>query len=191
MASVRGRPIAREPNEIGLQNFIEALRSLLVEVQHLHAHELDAYYLEESIEHMEDAIGTLQLLANNDVLRYDETDDRVLQDFRTITQTVLRYCREINRLLHTLLEAAPEVHHTAFECQTVVAGRGRPFILVHREQIEFLHEVHFSWVKIASILGITESTLRRRRAELCIDDDQQDWSQMSGNRLGIIILLYI
>ena len=46
-----------------------------------------------------------------------------------------------------------------FACPTTkFTGAGRPVIVIEREQIEFLCELHFSWVKIASLLGIGEST---------------------------------
>ena len=46
-------------------------------------------------------------------------------------------------------------------CRTV----GRPRIPVDLEDVEFLHSLRFSWVQIADILGISQSTLYRRLDE--------------------------
>ena len=65
-------------------------------------------------------------------------------------------------------------------------GPGRHALVVQREQVEFLRELHFSWAKIARILGISESTLRRRREHLQLcshNDDDQNFSEISGNHL--------
>lgn len=70
----------------------------------------------------------------------------------------------------------------SFACTTTKlagAGAGRPVIVIKREQIEFLCELHFSWVKIASLLGVSESTLCRRRRELNLNDDNENWTALS------------
>ena len=60
----------------------------------------------------------------------------------------------------------------SFACPTTKPiTAGRPVIVIEREKIEFLRELHFSWVKMAGLLGISESTLRRRRRELSLNDD--------------------
>ena len=43
--------------------------------------------------------------------------------------------------------------------------------VIEKEQIESLRKLGFSWVKIAGLLGISESTLHRRRQELSLNDD--------------------
>ena len=81
----------------------------------------------------------------------------------------------------------------SFTCPTAAVQRpGRPALIVQREQIEFLRELHFPWVKIARILGISESTLRRRRCELQLsDDDDQNFSELSGSYLSYyVVCLY-
>ena len=43
---------------------------------------------------------------------------------------------------------------------TKLTGAGRPVIFIERELIEYLRELHSFWVKLTSLLGIGESTLR-------------------------------
>ena len=69
----------------------------------------------------------------------------------------------------------------SFTCPTSkLAGAGRPVIIVEREQLEFLRELHFPWAKIACLLGISESTLRWRRHNLGLNDTDDNWTTLSG-----------
>lgn len=45
-------------------------------------------------------------------------------------------------------------------------GRGRPRFLIPTSTLQFLHELNFSWSKIAKILGISRRTLFSHRQEL-------------------------
>ena len=54
MAAQR-RYIARERNEIGLTNFVDSLRSLFLQIQHLNAREIESEYLETTRSHLESA----------------------------------------------------------------------------------------------------------------------------------------
>ena len=44
-------------------------------------------------------------------------------------------------------------------------GRGRPVFSVEKDQIEYLHSLHFSWPEISNLLGISRMTLYRRRRD--------------------------
>ena len=59
---------------------------------------------------------------------------------------------------------------------------GRPQIIVSIEYIEYLRGLHFRWTKIASILGISRSTLYRRLEEEGIELSDT-YSQVSDNDL--------
>ena len=52
MAAQR-RYIARERNEIGLTNFVDSLRSLFLQIQHLNAREIESEYLETTRSHLQ------------------------------------------------------------------------------------------------------------------------------------------
>ena len=72
------------------------------------------------------------------------------------------------------------VNNTAFVCPTrQPQGVGRPAIVVHEDQIQFLCSLHFSWKKIASLLGISESTLHLRRGGFA-ESKQGNGSDITG-----------
>ena len=169
----------RDANERGLYNFVESLRSLLIGIQNMNAQDLSVEYFEEANLRLEDAISTLQLLLQS----VWQSDDPVLRDFKTIIEAVLTKVRFVFQVM-TMYEQRDSVESTTSNSfagpTSKLTGSGRPVIVVEREQIEFLRELHFSWAKIASLLGISESTLRRRRRELNLNGDNENWTALSG-----------
>ena len=155
----------RDGNERGLYNFVESLRTLLIGIQNLNTQDVSVDYFEQANVRLEDAILTLQLLLHS----VWKSEDSVLQDFNTIIEAVLTKVRFVFRAM-TKYEERNSIEATisnSFARPTAkLTSAGRPIIVIKREQIEFLNELHFSWVKIASLLGISGSTLRRRRREL-------------------------
>ena len=83
MAAQR-RYVARERNEMGLTTFVDSLRSLFINVQHVNAAEIDFEYLETTRSHLERAINPVQLL----LVTIGETQDPTLQHFRVILEEV-------------------------------------------------------------------------------------------------------
>ena len=67
-------------------------------------------------------------------------------------------------------------------------GVGRPTLDVSQKLLETLHfQVGFSWSQIHRNLGISESTLRRRRRSFQISSSQQSFSNISDNALHQIV----
>ena len=67
-------------------------------------------------------------------------------------------------------------------------GPGRPHYVIEEEQIRFLREMHFSWKKISDLLGVSESTLRRRRLMYGMtDQEESSWTQISDSDLENIV----
>lgn len=48
---------------------------------------------------------------------------------------------------------------------TTTGRRGRPKFQISREQLEYLSSMSFTWIDIASLLGISRMTIYRRRVE--------------------------
>ena len=44
-------------------------------------------------------------------------------------------------------------------------GKGRPKVVIEREKIEFLRELHFSWTQIAVLFGVSRRTLYSIRSD--------------------------
>jgi len=74
-------------------------------------------------------------------------------------------------------------------CKREYTGmRGQPKLEVSKRQIKFLRELHFRWVRIAELLGISTETQTRRRQEFQIDDDEEmNWSSVGNGELREIM----
>ena len=58
-------------------------------------------------------------------------------------------------------------------------GPGRPSLDVTKDQLEFLRSMHFSWQKIAQLLQVSVSTHQRRRRAFGIDNQLEQFSDIS------------
>ena len=96
--SAQRRHVARERNERDLTNFIDSLRSLFIQIQQINTRDVESEYLERTRSHLEDAIGSLQLLLAN----IGQTQDPILQDFKVIIETVSRQSRIILEIIIVL-----------------------------------------------------------------------------------------
>ena len=65
-------------------------------------------------------------------------------------------------------------------------GPGRPSLDVTKDQLEFLRSMHFSWQKIAQLLQVSVSTLQRRRRAFGIDNQLEQFSDISDHDLDTI-----
>lgn len=178
----------RERNRQGLTNFLDALQSVLISIQNLHEIDNDREVeLEQVRDRLQDARITLQLIASTVVNVYHRT---AANELITLLNTILSCISE-----HLNSGEEDNVNNTAFVCPTrEPQGVGRPAIVVNEDQIQFFRSLHFSWKKIASLLGISESTLRRRRGGIA-ESNQGNGSDITGKRvmffLGVLYELYI
>ena len=65
---------------------------------------------------------------------------------------------------------------------------GRPRFFIPRQQLEGLRSLHFSWQKIALMLGVSERTVRRRRSELGMTVGQVlNYSEINDDELDVFV----
>ena len=96
--------------------------------------------------------------------------------------------RELSHLLHHLSTvtlpfwrrkhdssvAVPSIHNPPPIQENGPHQRGRPPYLITEGQLRFLHELHFTWVDIGRLLGVSRMTLYRRRRDLgMVDHDDE------------------
>lgn len=115
----------RDGNERGLYNFVESLRTLLISIQNLNTYDVSVDYFEQANVRLEDAILTLQLLLHS----VWQSEDSVLQDFKTIIEAVLTKVRFVLRAI-TKYEERNSVEakiSNSFACPTTkLTSAGRP-----------------------------------------------------------------
>lgn len=164
-----------ERNAVGLQNFFDALTSVLIGIQNLQVAGTGYPETEEVLQKLEEASITLRLLTSENIIDGD-LYDRPLVDLQELIANIRKH------LEYFLEDVSPTPLNTPFSCTTEIPTTvGRPKIIIHEEQIQFLRGLHFSWEKIAWLLGISESTLRRRRQDMHMSNNEDhSWTNITG-----------
>lgn len=105
-------------------------------------------------------IGTLLLVLQENMWLPDIVDNAI--------QVAVEFQNLVNRFEERFhrFDETDELHYM---CPNVDGGdevqRGRPKLLIPKEQLEGLRGLGFSWSAIANMLCVSERTIRRRRAD--------------------------
>ena len=142
------------------EEYLNSLPSLIMQTRrHLFSNDLNI--LENFSRRLEDSLNIVNTLKT----RFEQSQASVelLLHIRQLT-------RELHRLFSsiegTLLDYSREDDNIGISFVSETTGHNRrPKIEVSKEIIERLFEIHSSWQTVASILGISVRTLRRRRTE--------------------------
>lgn len=165
-ARIMARDPVRERNEHGLFLFFENFKLLLSTISSFEEAERCNNLLFEDIDQAEErliaAAETIQLLLSD----IENNDD--LTDVTSILNLTLSKVRNLSDQLQQCRSEMSDfssIGERAYSSPTDSrkGGPGRPGYVIEEEQIRFLREMHFPWKKIANLLGVSESTLRRRR----------------------------
>ena len=89
---------------------MDTLRSLFLQIQNLNTEAVESGYIERTLYHLESTFGLLQLL----IVNIGQTQDRVLQHFKVILESVLAQSRIILETFVVLEEARA----LSFTCPT-------------------------------------------------------------------------
>ena len=182
MASAQRQP--RERNERGLQIFFEQLKSLFSQLSHANEdiRNIDEESLEELIRRLQDAAITLRLLidhASEVAARPGNEDlDLIAQNLSSLLQRTKQICENLSL-------CRPDSLYVGFFCPRSKpdVGPGRPQVEVSKEQLEFLRSLHFSWSNIAKLLGVSLSTITRKREQWQMNQETSQWSEISEEEL--------
>ena len=104
--------------------------------------------------------------------------ERTIEDLTSLTAILYEY-HQVYTDRSMELEDSLVSHENASIPVTILrsGARGRPFMFITKDQIETLLDFGYTYTRIASMFGISERTLLRRRIE---------WGLPSGRRLSEI-----
>ena len=115
--------------------------------------------------------------------------EEIHQGFKTVIECFNEQLGIINERFCFFEE--DEDQHYNFPYENNEGGcriRGRPRFLIPKAQLEGLRSLHFTWNKIAQMLGVSERTIRRRREELGMDVGQtSSYSDISDDELDVFV----
>ena len=156
-----------------IRSFLEAIDSLL---QQCAAHEgtQDAGYVLRTVQSLQNCITVLQHIIYNESI----TGTGRLQELVLLLGRILQ--RWEHKLFTMEVTSLPQPTSEALTRECLRSGsRGRPFIPINPDQVEFLISVGRSMEEIAQTLLISRRTLYRRCEEFQICKKRERYSQLS------------
>ena len=88
-----------------------------------------------------------------------------------VSEIIVAFEIELEKMFNDCIEQQRQHqsgNETVIPSTSRTGAPGRPRLVVSKDQIESLQEIGFTWAKIATMLGVSRSTLRRRKEELQI-----------------------
>ena len=175
---------ARERNESGLNTFIESLKSPFSQLSRLNdgIQRIDEESLESFKRRFEDAATTIRLLIDH-INEFRARSGR--EELSSVADSLSTVLRCTNAICGYLSRCEPNSLYLGFNCNVRESNGcpGRPCIDVSKEQLEFLRSLHFSWCNIAKLLGVSVSTITRKRREHQLNEENPQWSPISDEEL--------
>lgn len=143
--------------------FLSTISARLTEAERSQT-SVDERIVANSARNLETVTDSLRLLA------YDfETSHQIdiTENGRAFLNNLRLLERHSTKLWKVLDTRLRQLHRMAFSVDVGASGNvGRPKFLITKDQLEFLRlEIGFSWVDIGNLLGVSVSTITRRRHE--------------------------
>ena len=152
------------------EEFVATVSATVNEVEaNASSNDLDSIsYLAVRLEAALDGVRFLQLKFLN--LDPDRHRNQEFNDFLSALNVFERRLNELWSCVNSKMRSSEQLAFSAGFVESSGASAGRPKYNIKKEQLEFLrYELHFKWTDIASLLGVSVSTVNRRRQELGID----------------------
>lgn len=112
---------------------------------------------------------------------------RDFESHQDIVADIKRAVVEFQTLYNRLDERCStfEEREASYACPTVTSNqsRGRPSLVIPKEQIEGLRSLGFSWAAMARMLGVSEKTLKRRREAFDVSSTIERFSDISDDEI--------
>ena len=113
--------------------------------------------------------------------------DLEMERFHRIMDELCTHLTRLRIYFENITDALREstFNYSAFPCERIYTGlSGQPKLDVSKRQIELLRELHFPWVRIAELLGVSIKTIIRRRREFQMDDmGDTSWCSIEDGKL--------
>ena len=182
-------------SEYSLMSFFQGTKAVLADAEHFIFSSVsneDIDRVESFHERLAEAGETVFVLKQKAAKPVPATrssdSDLEMEDFLEMMNELSAYLTRLTIFLENLADELSDnmVDLSFNECERMYTGmKGQPKFQVSKRQIEFLRELHFSWTRIAELLGISPRTLSRRRKEFEIND--QHWCSLSDEELKEIM----
>jgi hypothetical protein len=170
--------------------YFEELNRFLLEAER-HQEIQNPQYADYIIERLElacQAINVIKVAMENPLVQLDDDEVTVCEEYAECMdelfehiQNILTSWREHRMSLDLRMVPTPICCHNG--------RRGQPKFEIHKDQVEYLVSLSFTWNEISMLLGVSRMTLYRRRLELEMIDDPPT-SQLSDDELYHLVRVF-
>ena len=185
----------RERNLQGFANFLQHLQRVLAVFST--TEEIESWtttVLCETKQRLLDAYGTLTLLLNEVALGQENATGLQSNTIQSPLEDLKQAISQLITFSSTLLEKRDDIDFAeedvsvAYSAPTSLGaqGSGRKCLEISKEQLEHLRSLYFSWENIASLLGVSISTLQRRRKQYGLSKRFESFSDITDDELDNI-----
>ncbi len=189
-----GRHQFRERNLRGFSIFCQHLKgvcTLLARADDLTT--LSTTSLQETRHRLLDAYGTIVLLlqevGNNNQNATGLQSDAIrepLESLKGLVQHLIAHItEELEKRDNIHFDQQLAVQYST-QVDTEKTGSGRKTIKITKDQLEHLRSLYFSWQKISELLGVSISTIQRRRREYGLSENLEKFSNISDDEFDSI-----
>ena len=149
-----------------------------------HSFSSDTRFAEVLVCRAEEYVNGLVVLLH----AYDWSED-ICGAFAPVVAAVQDYINHFNERFNNFVQKNEECYRCPNEERDESSvGAGRPRFLIPRDQLQGLRSLHFSWKKIAEMLGVSDKTIRRRRHELgMMIGYQSSYSDIPDDELDVFV----
>eukprot|EP00794_Sanderia_malayensis_P008539 gene8539-9451_t len=190
----RTRTVIREGNQRGFLLFLQNLKGILAIFISDDLLSLSSEPLIDIKNRLLEASATLTFLCNDQALNSGSTS------LSTNAEDIILPLQQLRQSLHAIIDFvfvliekntdAPnysDPFDLAYSTKSSAQeGPGRRRLEITKDQLEYLRSFYFSWSKIANLLGVSVSTLQRRRREFGLDERFERYSAISDDELDTI-----
>ena len=146
--------------------FFGALQSFLSQLEN--TEHPNSHFCEYAVDRLELWISTVSQLVEH--LDTDEFTTDFIEECIANLGVLLRHMRVIRREWEHLMTDVGS-SSMSYTVGTIHGETGRPRYCIYKEQLQYLRSMSFSWVQIATLLGVSYSTVYRRRMEFGLVQD--------------------
>ena len=170
----------------GWQRFFEELETFLVAANREFG-STSREYADYVVERLGVCIQALSSLS-----RHIESEgmDAEISEIRDSLVDITECCRSLIVLWQSFIDQLDSNYATvsraameSYHAPRAREGRGRPRVIVSREQLQYLRGLNFSWTQISELLGVSRMTVYRRRRDFGMEDIDEAARSISDSEL--------
>ncbi|XP_035661675.1 uncharacterized protein LOC118405929 [Branchiostoma floridae] len=182
----RGETHARAlPTDREMCNFVEVINGLIAECQAKQGTQ-SSHEISYVLCRLESAIRNLALISSIVLSAMREPSPYRLGYLKQVLSACSNLQDDLEQTHSFYAKKAEEVDSYRYRVSLEHSSMGRPRKHITEEQVSYLRELGFTWLKIAELLGVSFSTLKRRQREF--DLGGKNYTEITNEELDMAVI---